>query len=172
MADKSAAQVLDIEVYSRSPVRAGRLACPASMRFLDLLNNQFLGGTGEEGFLEIMEPTTGESVQAGKLYFRKSALEIVALTESDTHRGAGAASSAKAYPFVSKTTRRVSIELPGYSVSGDIHLPEGQDIQAVLKEQKAFFALTGAVIMDESGLRVERPFVAVNKRQITSLREE
>ena len=74
-------------------------------------------------------------------------------------------------PFVSKTTRKVIIELPGYLLSGDLHLPEGQDIQAVLKEEKPFFPLTDAVITDDTGLRVERPFVAVNKRQITSLRE-
>jgi hypothetical protein len=170
MIEKSGSQVLDIEVYSRSPVRAGRLACPASLRFLDLLNNQFLGGEGEDGFLEIDPPAAADC--ASKLYFRKSALEIVALMQGDTRRGAGGALAAKAYPFVSKTTRRVIIELPGYLVSGDLHLPEGQDIQAVLKEQKPFFPLTDAVITDDAGLRVERPFVAVNKHQMTSLRVE
>ncbi len=167
MSETNGSQVLDIEVFSQSPVRSGSLRCPSSMRFIDLLNSQFSGA--EESFLEMTAALDGRTV---KVFLHQSKLEIIALTEGETRRGIGASSNAKAYPFVSKTARRVSIEMPGYSISGELHLPEGQDVASLLREPKAFFPLTSAVIAGESGLRIERPFVAVNKHQMVSLREE
>lgn len=64
------------------------------------------------------------------------------------------------------------MEVTGYSVSGNLYLRAGQDILGALKGDKTFFPLTEAFITDPSGMHVERPFVAVNKHHVVSLREE
>jgi hypothetical protein len=58
-----------------------------------------------------------------------------------------------------------------YALIGNIHLASKQTVRDVLKDHRLFLPLTDATITDDSGFRGERPFVAVNKRQIITLRE-
>ncbi len=164
---------LELEVYTQSSVKTGRVFCPSISRMLDLLNDQFSSdAANNKGFLEIMECDAAAGPDAPKLYFGKSAIDLIALTEANTGRGIGAAPSQKAYPFVPKMSRRVTIELHSYTVVGNIHCASDQSVMAILNERKAFLPMTATVITDGSGLRGERPFVAVNKNQIISLRED
>lgn len=165
--------LLAIEVYTQSPVQTGRVLCPVAVRVLDLLNNQFFTEpAGDESFLELMETGSIAGQETPRVYFRKSAIEIIALTDADTGRGIGAMPSHKAYPFVCKMPRRVTIDLHSYTVVGSIHCASNQSVVSILNECKAFLPITDAVIMDASGFRGERPFVAVNRHQIISLRED
>lgn len=163
---------LELEVYTQSPVKIGKMPCPSIVRVLDLLNNQFSpDDTGDKSFLELMESGAGAGQDEPKIYFKKSAIDLIAFTDANAGRGIGAASSLKAYPFVSKMPRRVTIELHSYMVVGNIYCASDQSVMTILNERKAFLPATDAVITNASGFRGERPFVAINKHQIISLRE-
>jgi len=164
-------KLLEIEVYTQSPVQTGRVSCPATTRVLDLLNNHlFLDAGGEDSFLEMIE-TGGAGGQEGThIYIRKSAIQIIAVTEDNTGRSVGAASNRNSYPFVCKVSSRVTIEMRNYAVVGNMHCSGDQCVIALLNERKAFMPLTEVVITNSSGLRQERPFVAINKYQVISLR--
>lgn len=163
---------LELEVYTQSPLKIGKMPCPSIVRVLDLLNSQFSPDDADDrGFLELMESGAAAGQDAPKLYFRKSAIDLIAFTDANAGRGIGAASSLKAYPFVSKMPKRVIIELHSYTVLGSIHCASDQSVLTMLNERKAFLPVTDAVITNGSGFRGERPFVAINKHQIISLRE-
>jgi hypothetical protein len=165
--------LLDIEVYTQSPVQTGRVLCPVAVRVLDLLNNQFFSEpAGDESFLELIETESVPGQETPRVYFKKSAIELIALTDADTGRGIGSVSSNKIYPYVCKMPRRVTIDLHSYTVVGSMHCASNQSVMSILNERKAFLPLTDAVIMDASGFRGERPFAAVNRHQIISLRED
>ena len=163
---------LELEVYTQSPVETGKMPCPSIVRVLDLLNNQFFpDAAGDKSFLELMESGAAAGQDAPKLYFRKSAIELIAFTDANAGRGNGAAPSLKVYPFVSKMPRRVTIELHSYTVVGNIHCASDQSVKTILDERKAFLPVTDAVITNGSGFRGERSFVAINRHQIISLWE-
>lgn len=171
MANQSRAEnFLEIEVYTQSASKTGKVPCPSISRVLDLLNNQiFSDAASDKGFLEMLESGASADQDAPKLYFRKSAIELIALTDANTGRGIGAAPSQKTYPFVHKISRRVALELHSYKVVGSIHCASDQSVMATLNERKAFLPMTDAVITNGSSLCKKRPFVAVNKNQIISL---
>jgi len=164
---------VELEIYTQSSVKTGRVFCPSISRMLDLLNDHFSpDAASHKSFLEIMECGAAAGSDAPKIYFSKSAIELVALSEANTGRGIGAAPSQKVYPFVSKISRHVTIELHSYAVAGSIHCTSDQSVMAILNERKAFLPMTAAIITAGSGLREERPFVAINKNRIISLRED
>jgi hypothetical protein len=174
MANQTCAKnAFKIEIYAHSTVRTGKVFCPTASRVTDLLNNQcFIRAPGDEGFIELMESDTDAGQNASKLYFRKSTIELAAVTDADTGRGVGATSDHKSYPFVSKIPKQVTIKLPSYTVSGVVYCSADQSVLAILNEEKAFLPLVSTIIEDNAGHRENRPFAAVNKRQIISLREE
>jgi hypothetical protein len=164
--------LLEIEVYTQSPVKKGKVSCPSIVRALDLLNNHFFpDAIDDKNFLELMESGAAAGQDAPKLYFRKSAIDLIAFTDANAGRGNGAVPSLKAYPFVSKMPRHVTIELHSYTVVGSIHCASDQSVMTILNERKAFLPVTDAVITNGSGFRGERPFVAINRHQIISLWE-
>lgn len=164
-------KLLEIEVYTQAAVQTGRVSCPATARILDLLNNQlFLDSTGEDSFLEVIESTAPAGKDTPRLYIRKSAIQLMAATDANVGRGVGAYSTRITYPFVCKVPARVSIQLHHYSVVGNAHCSGDQCLMALLNERKAFLPLTEVVITDKAGISSERPFAAINKYQIISLR--
>ncbi|MGA3094782.1 MAG: hypothetical protein ABSD79_05320 [Dehalococcoidales bacterium] len=164
--------LLEFEVYTQSPVKTGKMPCPSIVRVLDLLNNLFSPADADDkSFLELMESGAVAGQDTPKLYFRKSAIDLIAFTDTNTGRGIGAAPGPKVYPFVSKMPRRVTIELHSYMVVGSVYCASDQSVMTILNERKAFLPVTDVVITNGSGFRGERPFVAINKHQIISLRE-
>ena len=163
---------LELEVYTQSPVKTGKMPCPSIVRVLDLLNNLFSPADADDkSFLELMKSGAVDGQDTPKLYFRKSAIDLFAFTDASAGRGIGAAPGPKVYPFVSKMPRRVTIELHSYMVVGSVYCASDQSVMTILNERKAFLPVTDAVITNSSGFRGERPFVAINKHQIISLRE-
>ena len=47
--------LLEVDIYSGAPLQTGLLACPFSMRIIDLLNNRLFQESGDNIFLEIMD---------------------------------------------------------------------------------------------------------------------
>jgi len=144
------------------------------MRVTDLLNILFFSDTaGDENYLELLEPDTITSQNAPRVFFRKSAIELVATSDVNAGRGTGAESNHKDYyPFVRKIPTRVTIALPSYTVTGGICCADDQSLLAAINGYRDFLPLTTALITSVSGYREERPFVAVNRHQIISLRED
>jgi len=128
------------------------------------------------GFLEFIDiSASGEehTYQEGlREYIRKAAVQLVATSDVNLARGVGAKGGAKLYPFVPKSAVPVSLQLQTYTLIGCAHCSQGQSLYDVLNEDKLFIPLTGVTIAHQYGLYATRPFVAVNKEQVTSSREE
>lgn len=168
-----AENLLELEVYSESQVQTGYLPCPPTLRVLDVLNNRFFeNASGDESFIGLIEPGPAAGQDSATLCFRKSAIELIALTDANTGRGIGSTPERKNYPFVSKMFRRVAIRLPSYTVMGNLSCASDQNIMTVLNERKTFLPLTEATVTDCSGQGLMRPFVAINRHRIISVREE
>lgn len=167
-----------LELYTLSRVLSGYIRCPREIRLLDLLN-----GTGSSehginrGFIEFVDiSASGEEhtyQERLREYIRKAAVQLISISDADLARGVGGArGGAKLYPFVSKSAVPVSLQLPTYTLIGCAHCSQGQSLQDMLNEDKLFIPLTGVTIAHPYGLHATRPFVAVNKEQVTSSREE
>jgi hypothetical protein len=165
-----------LELYTPSRVLSGYIRCLRELRLLDLLNGEGSAEYGVNGFFEFVdtsasgeEPTHQERLRE---YIRKTAVELIATSDVNLARGAGAKSGAKGYPFVAKSTVPVSLQLPTYTLSGCAHCSPGQSLYDVLNEDSLFIPLTDVTIAHQYGLHATRPFAAVNKEQVTSSWEE
>jgi hypothetical protein len=167
-----------LELYTQSRILSGYIRCPRELRLLDLLNG---AGSAENGashaFFEFLDDTTTsgeESTYQERLreYVRKAAVQLIATSDVNLARGAGARSSAKGYPYLPKSPVAVSLQLPTYTLTGCAYCSPGQSLYEVLNEDRLFIPLTGVTIAHQYGPHAIRPFVAVNKAQVTSSREE
>ncbi len=70
---------------------------------------------------------------------------------------------------VNKTAARVSLELKGYLLEGNVHCAGGQTVRDVLDENAFFLPLTDVAIIRDGHFHATRPFVAVRKDRIVSL---
>src|SRR3972149_958361 len=180
--EQQAQDWVSLDFFTSSRVLSGYATCPKGSRLLDVLNGQLAPGPAAKGaFLEFAAAEPVSAGEAGidktpKQYVRKTSIQFVGVPEADLARGAGARPGARCYPFSPKSAVRVSLQLQDYSLSGNLHRKEGQSIQAVLNEETQFLPLTDVTIARESDgdchLFGLRPFVAVNKDQIISSREE
>jgi len=143
------------------------LNCPSGIRISDLLNRTDDTRPGRNLFLELIDITTGEVT-----YLRKETVQFVTADDPRTGRGFGGASGYTQYPVVEKLPVRVNIELKSYRLIGQAYQMKNRTLKAVLAENAVFLPLTDVIIIRESKLIGEKPFVAVNKRQIISLKKE
>jgi hypothetical protein len=109
-------------------------------------------------------------------YIRKAAVELLAISDGDLRRGIGGRSDAKVYPFKQKSrvpvNLQLNLQLNAYAVTGSIHCSQRQTIQDVLNDDRPFLALTDVAMPHEFHICGTKPFIALNKQQIISCREE
>ncbi len=162
---------LALECYTGDEVLAGRIRWPAGVRLLDLLNSLYTTQQDSSGeFLDFVDISEGDD--GVETHVSKASLEMVTISDPNLARGVGAETSPK-YPFVRKGGVAVSLRLRKYTVSGTMHLAERQTIQDVLNRDALFLPVTDAAILTpENRFYGSRPFVAVNKRNITWVRVE
>ncbi len=166
-----------LEFYTPSRVLSGYVPCPTGLRLLDLLNGVVTREPETKGeFLEFYD-TSYPSPECShpdetREYVRKAAIEMVAVSDANLARGIGARGVSRLYPFVEKAPVRVSLELPSYSLVGNVHCVHGQGVHQVLNEDASFLPLTDVSIAHQYSFYGTRPFVAVNKEHIISSREE
>jgi hypothetical protein len=176
MTRETASNLVPLEFYTNSRVVSGYVSCPNGARLLDILNGTSAAERNLKGdFLEFIDaPHPEEELprENGKGYVRKSAVQLVGISDSALGRGIGASDGPKLYPFVKKSPVRVNLELQTYTLIGSIHRTQGQTMQDVLNEDSSFLPLTDVTIAREYSVYGTRPFVAVNKQQIISSREE
>jgi hypothetical protein len=99
-------------------------------------------------------------------------VELAAISDPDLARGTGVKVAAGVYPHVEKLPVRVSLEMPGYVIDGNMHCAPGKTIRDVLDEDTLFLPLTKVTMTHENNLYVTRPFVAARKEQVISLKED
>ena len=105
-------------------------------------------------------------------YIRKTGINLAAISDPESARGAGGKPPPKPYPAKEKLSVLVSLETPTLTLDGTMyHLPR-QTIGDVLDEKTLFLPLTDVTIVRENHIYGKRPFVAVRKEQILSLKEE
>ncbi|MBM2832380.1 MAG: hypothetical protein HW414_1432 [Dehalococcoidia bacterium] len=161
---------LPLEFYTQSRVFNGQVSCPSGSRFSDLLNGASMGPRSISGdfmgFVDSSEARYTDSSGGWKVvHIRKSAIQFVALSDADAGKCNAGSGSQTAPPFVTKSTVRVSLELPTYTVAGNIHCGPGETVQDVLNDSRSFLALTDVTITREDRLYGTRPFVIVSSRE-------
>jgi hypothetical protein len=163
----NAGQAFVLDFFSESDTIQARLNCPSGMRIIDLLNRADDASPGRNLFLELIDANVGEAT-----YFRKDTIQFVAAGDVNAGRGFGAVAGHSHYPVVEKLPVRVNIELKSYRLIGQAYQMKNRSLKAMLAENAVFLPITDVIIMRESKLIGEKPFVAVNKRQIISLKKD
>ncbi len=162
---------LPLECYTEDEVVVGRIKWPVGQRLLDLLNSLYMVHRDSSGeFLDVIDISRegGDS----RTLVSKSAVRMIAISDSDLARGAGGGTSQQ-YPFVKKSEVTVSVKLKTHNITGAMHLAAGEDIQDVLNRDVLFVPVTNATLAtSENYFYGTRPFVAVNKRHIIWVRVE
>ena len=156
-------------------VHSGYVRCPNGFRLLDTLNYVGAARPEAEGqFFEFIDAAETDAALAQKAseYVRKAVVDMVAVAKANAARGVGARVGVRAYPYRQKSPVAVNITLPHHTLIGMAHCFGGQGIRHVLNLPCTFFPLTDVTIAHEYGLYGSRPFVAVNKEHIISLRVE
>jgi hypothetical protein len=174
MDSKQSASWVPVEFYIQSQVLCGYIHISSELRLLDILNR--IGSKDRDSTSDYIEFMTTISTDGNEYrdarYVRKASVELAAIAEADLARGVGAKTQLKVYPFAEKTQRRVSLQMPTYALDGTMHCTLGHSVRDTLDEKLPFLPLTDVTIAIESHLYGTRPFVAVKKEQIISLKEE
>ena len=162
---------LPLECYTEDEVIAGRIRWPHGLRLLDVLNSLYSTQRESSGeFLDVIDVAREDN--NGRTLISKSAIRMIAISDSHLARGAGSETNPK-YPFVRKSEVPVSLNLKTHIVTGFMHLGERESIHDVLNREALFVPLTNATLATpENHFYGTRPFVAVNKKNIIWVRVE
>ena len=177
MTSHIASHIFPVEFFTHSGVVSGQISCPVDTRLLDVINGTCaLEGSIKGDFIEFVNLIIpiGESdyLSHPKEYIRKTAFQLLALTDINLGRGVGAQNNPNIFPFVQKTLLPVSFQLQNYTLIGNIHLDRNQTARDLLNGEADFLPLTEVTIAQDYHLFGTRPFVAVNKEHIISSKEE
>jgi hypothetical protein len=166
---------LELEFYTQSRTLKGQISCPAGMRILDMLNIPYsVPQNARVEFIELKDYLTTDSDRGEPktVCVKKDDILFVSAPDADMGRGLGAKGEFRVYPFVSKIALRVSIELHSYSLTGKLFRTRNQTMLDVLNDDMFFLPLTDVSLGNDHRYLGERPFIAVNKKQIDECREE
>lgn len=93
--------------------------------------------------------------------------------DKDSARGIGAKDGPKKYPFIDKVPVRVTIHLPGYELNGYLHCTDVHEVAHVLAQDLTFVPCTDNKVYDvDKDEWLSADFIAINKAQISSFRQE
>jgi hypothetical protein len=163
-----------VDIFTCPSILSGHVSCTPGLRLLDFLNN--VGQDPDVGgeFLEVVDAADSgfNNQEHVKTFVKKTAIELVSVSDANMARGAGDKEGEKPHQFVRKSPVQVSLQLPTYVIISKMHYAEGQCVMDVLNDETLFLPLTDVKITYQNRLFATRPFVAVNKRMIISLKEE
>lgn len=167
-----------ITLCLQTQMSSGYVYLPPDERFSDLLNSTGVRRPESRGkFLALSDVTVKEAdrepVKLPTTYINKSTIYLAAMWDANSGRGIGARSGYKPYPYVDKIPLPVSVQLPGYFLTGNIHCARGERAEQVLEERLTFLPLTDVEVRPlANGMWSNVPFIAVNREWILSLQEE
>ena len=159
---------ISVEFFLHSRCFTGQLSCPVACRLLDYFNSSGGGKPDLESEvveIELEQNRPGESIP-------RSIIEFVALADGSLRRGFGSMAGWITSPVVPKSPVPVQLETPGRRLAGKAYLTKGQSIQDMLNGEERFIPLTDVTIDQNDLFLGTRPFVAVNKQHINSIRRE
>jgi hypothetical protein len=166
---------LELEFYTQSQRLKGQISCPAGMRILDMLNTPCDPNSNDKTeFLELKGYSkTGNNFREPQtVCIKKDDILFVSAPDVNMGRGLGAKGEFKVFPFVPKEKMRVSIRLNSYSITGTLFRANNQTMMDVLNDGMFFLPLTYAMISKDNCDFGDRPFVAINKKQVCECKEE
>jgi hypothetical protein len=167
---------VSVELYTRSAVRSGQVTCPAGSRLSDVLNDAAGDREGRAAFLDFqpMGPPADLSRddRVAREFVRKSAIDLVAVSDAEAGQATAGAAGDVAPRYREKTPARITLELGAYTLIGDMYRAPGETVEDVLNAGAQFLPLTGVTMVRDNLFYGTRPFVAVNKREVISCREE
>jgi len=150
----------------------GHIYCLPKRRLIDQING-FPSGIKSDyiAFLPLEEAKMGTNNGSAIFINKKSIVFISEIFENES-KGLGLKDGQVNYPFVKKPIIRVKIEVPFYTITGDLHCASSQRFIDLLDEGKRFLAVTKAEIFStSSNKKQEISFLALNKEQIVFLEE-
>ena len=169
---------LSVTLYMETQVFTGFIHQLREERLLDFLNGASLSTPETSGtFLGLSDVTishtNGKKEKLPTAYVNKATIQLAATPDGNSARGIGAKVGSKPYPFVPKSPVWVSLRMPAYALIGSMHCASGQEVRHLLGGKLMFLPVTDAKIRPiTNGIWWTAPFVAVNKEQIVSLRQE
>jgi hypothetical protein len=162
---ESPGEQLVLEFFTGSEEIHAGIFCPQNLRVSDVLNRVDDAGSWRNAFIEMVE----SGIEA---YITRDTIEFVAAEDPDAGRGVGRNSEMRGYPFVEKTPIPVNVQTASYRIIGKAYHMKNKNLKATLSENSIFLPLTDALIMRGSRLIGRRPFVAINKKQILSIKKD
>jgi hypothetical protein len=150
--------------------------CPKGWRLLELLNDSNATYLEAFSFSELIQAYQAGSSDSfenkADEYYKKTCIDLITVDEANIARGIGRRLGPKYYPYREKQPITISVQLPHHTLLGLVHCLKGEEIDSYLDSYSMFFPLTDVTITDECGCYDTRPFAAVNKEHILSLRKE
>ena len=159
-----AKELLHLELFTGEDILQGTVSCPSSLRLFDVLN-QAKEFCVFHDFCQSDSEINGDKNDC--LYVRTGAISFAAVEDFDTGRGVKAkGKSWVGFPVIAKAQRQVTVRLQNAVINGDVHFGRGQSLADLMNDERSFLPLTNASIAFRSNQPLNRPFVAINKRQI------
>jgi len=145
-------------------------------RLSDVLNSLSPRREDRGRFVELHNVTIqhpdGREERLATSYINKAAIQLVTTTEGDLAKGIGGQVGAKPYPFVEKLPVSVRLQVPAYTIMGNLHCVSRGMTWHALEEKPMFMPLTNVSICQSDNSNWWRlSFAAVNRDQILSLIE-
>lgn len=174
----NASRWVPVRLYLQTQVMRGLVYHFQEERFIDILSGIAVKRPENRGsFLELsqvtIQHTDGKEEKLPVLYVRKVAIHLAATLDPDLARGVGAKAGSKPYPFAEKWPVPVWLRTSAYELTGSTYRAAHEQLQNVLEAGTLFLPLTDVHIRSlASNTELKAPFVAVNKDQITYLKEE
>jgi len=165
LSDKNKRKWMQILIYlTGEGICIGYIDCPYR-RLLDILNNvsSLTISDGDDEYLRIKEARID-------WLDRRETAEIASIRKDDIlfikpigHDG---------IPLVPEQSRKVWLHLSSYMLTGQIHYHRGGHWRNALDSVFSFFPITNVEIASQaSNIRHEAPYVAVNKKHISSVKK-
>ncbi|MBA7689049.1 hypothetical protein ES703_97543 [subsurface metagenome] len=164
-----------VQIQLSTGVCSGYVHCPSQHRLLHVLNRVSVGGLWDnEEFLSLSQAEMHfpDGREAAPTYINKAIILFVKEMEDGQTRGLGGKAGHRLYPFVAKSSTRVRLYMPAYTLTGKMHYPKGKSTFDVLHSELRFIPLTDVEISPSAGTSESGvSFIAVNKGQILSSAE-
>jgi len=157
--------------YALPRTCVGYVYCAQERRLLDQLNDVFPGTLpGKAPFLSIREPKI-YSLDGGEEILRFACLNKASILFVREFEVGQPRPRPKGYPYVTKSAVGVRLFLPFYTVTGQMHVAQGERASDVLNQPLMFLPLTNVEISPSVGSSQSVGFIAVNKEQLILLEE-
>jgi len=166
-----------VQIYTPTHICIGSVYCPRQQRLLDMLNGIPTTASINDEFMPVSEAEIhypdGTEAAVPSVHINKANILFIREVEDGQAQGLGGKVGHKPYPYLPKPiTKAVKLQMPLYTLAGQIRCSERTQVSDVLNSEDRFLALTDVEICplpgsSESGVS----FLAVNKGQILSLAE-